>query len=78
MMKTFVSSFGLITDMTEIQTSPSTAAPGKTNIVIFGASPDEVNAAVMDLADQHNCVIFTLPARCADGRWGIMGRVWDE
>lgn len=64
--------------MTEIQITPSLAAPGRTNVVIFAATPQDVQTAVMNLADEHANVSFTLPARCADGRWGVMGRVWDE
>lgn len=63
---------------TTVQMEPSKACPGSTNVVIFARSVEAVQAEIFALADRWSAVEFTMPARCADGRWGVMGRVWNS
>lgn len=63
---------------TEIQLGESRSAPGRTNVVVYAQRHDDVQLVIDDLAAEYNMVTFTLPARCADGRWAAMGRVWNE
>ncbi len=68
-----------VTDETkgvEVHIGPSDAVPGRNNVVIFACDRHEVQRIIEDLAEEYSNVTFTLPARCADHRWGAMGRVW--
>ena len=62
--------------MIEQTMGPSKANPGKTNVVIVGDSFDEVQGAIWDLEKIWPCVVFTIPVRAPNDRWGVMGRVW--
>lgn len=63
---------------TEIHLGESAAAPGSTNVVIFAPRAEDIQCVIADLAAEYNHFSFTAPARCADGRYGAMGRVWNE
>lgn len=65
-------------DDLEVKRGPSEAFPGRTNVAIRGPSPDAVQNAIQDLADEFNCVQFTLPSRLPDGSWMVMGQGWNE
>lgn len=60
----------------EVHLGPSEAQPGATNVVIYCRDDWEVNRVTQELGEEYGNAQFTLPARCADGRWGVIGRVW--
>lgn len=61
--------------MIEVNKEPSTVFPGRTMVVIFGPSFEEVETEMFLLSDTYDAVEFTLPRQCPDGRWTIIGHV---
>ena len=60
----------------EVNLGPSEIKPGSVTVTIFACDEFEVQRIIDDLAIEYNNVKFTQPTRCADHRWGSIGRVW--
>ena len=57
----------------EVNLGPSDVVEGATSVTIFADDPLEVELIIHALQEQYGSVSFSIPAKCADGKWGTHG-----
>jgi hypothetical protein len=63
---------------TEINLGESDTEPGKIRVTIFARNYFEVQSVIEDLLVKYECVEFTIPTLCADGKYAAIGKVWSN